>query len=723
MKTSDVETHYRSCNICEAMCGIEIRVQGKQILSIRGDKNNVFSQGSICPKAAALQDLHEDPDRLRHPVQRTESGWERIGWEEAFDKVAQNIKKIQKKYGNDSVAVYHGNPIMHSHSSVLFLLSFFESLNTKNRYAAASTDELPMKLALYLMFGHQGLFPIPDIDRTDFFLIIGANPAVSGGSMMSGPGMAKRVTRIRERGGKVVVVDPVRTNTAAMANQHYFIRPGSDVLLMLALIHTVFEENLARSGRLANFTDGIETLQSVVADFTPEKIEYMTGIGAGDIRSLAREFSTAKSAVCYGRIGSCAQKFGSVTSWLIVAFNIITGNLDRPGGGMFTKPAVDMATILAKTGDAGQYGTWFSRVRGYPEFAKELPVSTLAEEILTQGEGQIKALVTLAGNPVLSAPNGRLMERGLKKLDFMACMDWYINETTRYANIILPPTGPLEQSHYDIIIHMVTVRNTAHYSFPVFEPENDAKHNWEILLGLTTRLEKNILKRLALRLLTPDRLLGLLIRFGPYGKKLNPFSKGMTLGKLKQAIHGIDLGPMEQCLPKRLFVSPKRIQLAPEKMIRSLARIKEVFFEGTGLREDGYNMLLIGRRHILSNNSWMHNSLRLVKGKNRCTALLHPSDAARHNIDSGDTIEVISKVGSIKIQSELTEDIMPGIISIPHGWGHDRPGVQLETGRKYAGVSVNDITDNSVTEELTASSVFFGVPVRIENRKVGAGLL
>jgi anaerobic selenocysteine-containing dehydrogenase len=270
---------------------------------------------------------------------------------------------------------------------------------------------------------------------------------------------------------------------------------------------------------------------------------------------------------------------------------------------------------------------------------------------------------------------------------------------------------------------MVTVRNTAHYSFPVFEPENDAKHNWEILSGLTTRLEKNILKRLTLKLLTPDRLLGLLIRFGPYGKKFNPFGKGMSLAKLKQAIHGIDLGPMEQCLPKRLFLSPKRIQLAPEKMIRSLARIKEVFFEGAGVREDEYNMLLIGRRHILSNNSWMHNSLRLVKGKNRCTALLHPLDAARHNIDSGETIEVISRTGSIEIQSELTEDIMPGIISIPHGWGHDRPGVQLETARKYAGVSVNDITDNSVTEELTASSVFFGVPVRIENRKVGAGLL
>jgi anaerobic selenocysteine-containing dehydrogenase len=719
MNTSGAKTHYRSCNICEAMCGIEITVRENQILSIRGDKSNVFSRGSICPKALSLKDLHEDPDRLQHPVRRTKSGWERIGWEEAFDEVARNIKSIQEKYGKDAVAVYHGNPIMHYHSSSLFLLPFFESINTKNRYAAASTDELPMKLALYLMFGHQGFFPIPDIDRTDFFLVIGANPVVSGGSFVSGPRVAERIKKIRKRGGKVVVVDPMRTKTAAIADQHYFIRPGSDVLLLLALIHTVFDENLANPGRLKIFTDGIETLQSAVKEFSPEKIASATGIDATEIRRLARDFARAESAVCYGRLGSCSQQFGSMTSWLIIAFNILTGNLDRPGGSMFTRPAADMADILARTGEAGQFGNWFSRVRNHPEFAKELPISVLAEEILTEGEGQVKALLTLAGNPVLSAPNGRLMEEGLKKLDFMACMDWYINETTRYANIILPPTGPFDQSHYDVIIHMVTLRNTAKYSFPVFKPEKDTKHNWEILLNLACRLEKNILKRQVLKLLTPDRLLALMIRFGPYGKKLNPFSDGLTFGKLKKAPHGIDLGPMQPCLPERLFNALKRIQLAPEKLVGALSRVKETFLIGADLKDDGYDMMLIGRRHILSNNSWLHNSRRLLKGKNRCTALLHPEDAKKRNINPGDMIEVQSKVGSIILPSELTEDIMPGIVSIPHGWGHDRPGVQLKTAREFAGVSVNDITDNRVTEELTGSSVFFGVPVRIENRTAG----
>ncbi len=708
-----VETHYRTCNICEAMCGLEIQVKQNQVISIQGDKENVFSRGRICPKALALKDIHEDPDRLRHPVRRTMNGWEPIGWNDAFDEVTRNIKKIQKQFGNDAVALYHGNPMMHSHSSVLFLLPLFQSLNTRNRYAAASSDELPMKLALYLMFGHQGLFPVPDINRTDFFLIIGANPVVSGGSFVSGTRIAQRIQDIRKRGGKVVVIDPIKTRTAAMADQHHFICPGSDVLLMLALIHTVFEENPDSPGRLNRFMDGFETLRSVTADFPPEKVASAIGIGADDVRGLAREFSRAESAVCYGRLGTCTQKFGSVTSWLIVAFNIITGNLDRRGGSMFTKPAVDLQDLLYRTKDAGQYGTWSSRVQNYPEFANELPIASLAEDILAEGEGQIKALVTLAGNPVLSAPNGRLMEKGFSKLSFMACMDWYINETTRFADIILPPTGPFDQSHYNLAINMVTVRNTAHYSSPVFQPERGARHNWEIMLGLTTRLEKNVFKQRMLKLLTPDRLLGLLIRFGPYGKKLNPLGKGLTLEKLKQTPHGIDLGPLEPCFPDRLFNIQKRIQLAPAEMVDALVRVKDHFFNGAGIGEGGYNMLLIGRRHILSNNSWMHNSLRLVKGKNRCTALIHPSDAAKHHINSGDTIEVKSRVGSILIEAEITQDIMPGVISIPHGWGHDRPGVRLKTAKEYAGVSVNDITDHGVTEELTGASVFCGVPVSI----------
>jgi len=708
-----VETHFRTCNICEAMCGIEIRVTGDQILSIRGDKDNVSSRGSICPKALAIQDIHEDPDRLRHPVRRTKSGWERITWDDALDETAENIKRIQKSFGRDAVAVYHGNPIMHSHNALLFLLPLFEALNTKNRYAAASTDELPIKLALFHMFGHQGLFPIPDVDRTDYLLVIGANPVVSGGSFISGPRVAERIKNVRRRGGTVIVIDPVKTKTAALAERHYFIRPGTDVLLLLALIHTVFEEGLARPGKVEGFTDGIDTLNREASGFSPESVAGITGIRSGDIRTMARQFAAAESAVCYGRLGTCAQEFGSLTSWLIIAFNTITGNLDRPGGSMFTRPVVDLQALLALTKDTGQYGQWTSRVRGFPEFAKELPVSTLAEDILADGDGRIKALITLAGNPATSAPNGRAMEQAMNTLDFMVSMDWYINETTRFADIILPPASALEQSHYNIAIHMVTVRNTAHYSYPVVQPPPSAMMNWEVLLGLALRLEKNPLKKPFLKLLTPDRLLRLLIRFGPYGKKLNPFSRGLTFDKLKKERHGIDMGPLAPCLPERLFHRPKRIQLAPDIMVKALGRVRDVFFFRHEIKSGGYDMLLINRRHIRSNNSWMHNSLRLVKGKNRCTALLHSSDANAHGITSGDAISVESAIGGLTIEADITDDIMPGVISIPHGWGHDRPGVELSIARKYAGVSVNDIVDNGVTETLTGSSVFCGVPVRI----------
>src|ERR1044072_1786558 len=492
MRTTDKSSlHYRSCNLCEAICGIEIAVQPDQRLDMRGDKDDVLSRGYICPKAVALQDLYYDKDRLKHPIRRTADGWQRIGWDEAFDEVARKLKRIQAKYGRSSVANYLGNPTVHNSGAMLFAPGFIRSLHTKNRFSATSVDQLAHHLAAYFMFGHQLLLPVPDLDRTKFFLILGANPAVSNGSMMTAPGMSRRLQEIRERGGKVVLIDPRFNETARLVDRHLFIKPGTDVLLLLALLHVVFAEELVRLRALNSFTDGVETIRQLVAEFSPERVAPITGIESEQIRLLAREFAAAESAVCYGRIGVSTQEFGAVCQWLINVLNIVTGNLDRPGGAMFTLPAFDPVTAPQSLSPRGSYARWHSRVRKLPEFGGELPVVTLAEEILTEGKGQVKALVTLAGNPVLSTPNGRQLDRALAGLEFMVSIDPYINETTRHAHIILPPSTSLERTHYDLAFHLLAVRNTAKFSPALFQPSGETRHDWEILLELQTRMEGN----------------------------------------------------------------------------------------------------------------------------------------------------------------------------------------------------------------------------------------
>ena len=560
--------HYRACNLCEAICGIEITIAGNEHLNIRGDKDDPFSRGYICPKAVALQDFHYDKDRLKHPVRRTARGWERISWNEAFDEVTRNLQRIRAQHGRHSLATYLGNPTVHNNRALLFAPGFLRSLRTRNKFSATSVDQLAHHLASYLMFGHQLLLPIPDVDRTKFFLILGANPAVSNGSMMTAPGMARRLQEIRERGGKVILVDPRYNETARYADRHIFIRPGTDVLLLLALLHVVFEEGLTHLDQLASFTKGLEKVKKVTAEFAPERIASITGIDSSQIRALAREFAAAESAVCYGRIGLSTQEFGGVCQWLINVLNIVTGNLDRAGGAMFTLPAFDPVSAPESIAPRGNFNRWQSRVRKLPEFAGELPVAALAEEIETEGAGQVKAFVTLAGNPVLSTPNGRERDRALASLEFMMSIDCYINDTTRHAHIILPPTSPLERGHYDIAFHLLAVRNTAKFSPPLFKRNAETRHDWEILLELETRMKHAgvagaVKHKLIKQFLTPERMLDLGLRFGPYGARLNPFSKGLTLRKVRKAVHGIDLGPLAPCLPARLRTADKQIDLAP----------------------------------------------------------------------------------------------------------------------------------------------------------------
>ena len=521
-------THYRACNLCEAICGLEIEVDGGEILSIRGDRDDHFSRGHICPKAVALQDIHNDPDRLRQPLRRTGSGgWERIEWDDALDEVAEKLLTIGASHGRDAVAAYMGNPNVHNWGSLLFGPPVLRDLRTRNLFSATSVDQLPHHLAATLMFGHKMLLPVPDIDRTDFLLVLGANPVVSNGSMMTAPGLKRRIEELQRRGGRLVVVDPRRTETARIADRHHFIRPGTDALLLMALLHSIFDEGLESPGRLADFTEPLEGVRRVAGDFSPQSVAPATGINDDAIRSLARDFASAPSAVCYGRMGVSTQEFGGLCQWLINLLNIVTGNLDRPGGALFTKPAVD---LVATTG-RGHLGRKKSRVRGLPAFGGELPVAVLAEEILTEGAGRIRGLLTVAGNPVLSTPNGSKLDGAFACLDFMAAVDIYLHETTRHADIILPPTAALEHDHYDLVFNLLAVRNVARYSPAVFDRGRDARHDWQILSEIHRRLGSRSLKTRTRRWLNaklgPRWMLDLGLRFGPYGSGFNVF--GLSL--------------------------------------------------------------------------------------------------------------------------------------------------------------------------------------------------
>lgn len=737
--------HYRNCNICEAICGIEITREADERLTIRGDKDDPFSRGYICPKAVALQDIHYDKDRLKHPVRRTAGGWEAIEWNDAFEEIVRNLKRVKANHGPNSIATYLGNPNVHNFGAMMFAPGFIRSLRTRNRFSATSVDQLAHHLSAYLMFGHQLLLPIPDIDRTQFFLIFGANPAVSNGSLMTAPGMAWRLQELRARGGKAVLIDPRRNETARQVDRHLFIHPGTDVLLLLALVHVVFVEGLTKLDHLASFTNGVETIANVVSEFSPERVAEATGIEANEIRNLARQFASAESAVCYGRIGVSTQEFGGVCQWLMNVLNIVTGNFDRAGGAMFTLPAFDPITAPESLSQRGSFARWRSRVRGLPEFAGELPVAALAEEILTEGDGQVKAFVSVGGNPVLSTPNGRELDRALASLEFMISIDPYINETTRHANIILPPTSSLERGHYDAAFHLLGVRNITKYSPALFPLTNGTRHDWEIMLELETRMRHNgafgnaigrVKNAVSRRFFGPETILDLGLRFGPYGmlRRRRDASNGrearttgLTLRKLKKSVHGIDLGPLGPCLPQRLRTKNKNINLAPEPLVSDVERVKQRFVWDaiTSSSERGKNpdsnghLLLIGRRQLRSNNSWMHNSQRLVKGKVACTVLMHPSDASHRQLTSGEHVVVESKVGSIVLPLEITEDIMPGVVSIPHGWGHDRDGNQIEVAQQHAGASINDLTDAQAIDALCGTAAFNGTPVTVDRYSGG----
>lgn len=694
-------THYRACHLCEAICGLKIDVEAGHIVSIRGDENDPLSRGHICPKAVALQDLHEDPDRLRGPVRRVtdpagEVSWEDISWEEALQETAGRLAETYREHGVHAIGAYFGNPSVHNYGMLTHQGALFSQIRTNNRFSATSVDQLPHHLVALWLFGHKLMFPIADIDRCDYFLMLGANPIASNGSIWTVPDVRRRIKALTARGGELVVIDPRRTETAELATAHHFIRPGTDAAFLAAILNILFEENLGRNSHLSAFTTGLEAVRDACRRVDVDAAADFCGIAAGTIRGIARDLAAAGAGVCYGRMGVSTQAFGTLCQWLIHLINIVTGNLDREGGLLFTRPAFDN---VANSGRGG-FGRHSSRVRHLPEFDRELPAAALAEEITTPGEGQIRALFTGAGNPVLSTPDGAALDRALDSLAFMVSLDPYINETTRHADIILPPTSPLEHDHYDIAFHTNAVRNTARMNEPVFEKPAGALHDWEIFNELGRRFAELVGNDWR-PMPEPRTLVDMGLQSGPYA------DRGLSLETLSQYPSGMDLGPLEPCLPDRLFTPDKLIHCDTPQALADLERLLD------SMQAGGAGLRLIGRRHVRDCNSWMHNFHRLVKGRDRCTALIHPDDLAARGIEDGDRVTVRSRTGEVSLRCESSRDVMPGVVSIPHGYGHGRDGIRARIAEANAGVSCNDITDAAFLDELSGNAAVNGVTVEL----------
>lgn len=700
-------TKIATCLLCEAACGIVVDVEEGRVKSIRGDKDDPMSRGFVCPKVIGMKDLHEDPDRLRAPLVRKDGELREATWEEALDAAASGLRRIRRSYGRDALAVYQGNPAAHNLGLLTIGQTVLRSFRTKNLYSASSADQVPHMLAAELMFGNPIFMPVPDLDRTQYFLIFGANPVVSNGSIMTAPDMKSRIERIRARGGRVVVVDPRKTETARLADEHVFVRPASDPLLLASMLHVIFEEGLVRTERIRSQVRGLEELAALVREAPPERFAAGTGVAADQIRKLARDFANAPSAAAYGRVGICHQPHGTVSSWLLYALNAVTGNLDRPGGSMFARPAIELHKLVRVLGFIG-HDRHRSRVRDLPEVAGELPIATLADEIEAPGAGQVRALLTCAGNPVLSAPNGARIERALGKLAFMVSIDPYLNETTRHADVVLPPVSVLERSHYDVALNGFAVRNVAKYVDAPIEKAASGRHDWQILVELAARMRLDTslpgawARRAAVAAATklgPEGMLETLLRMGPYR---------LSLKKLRQHPHGLDLGPLEPFLEERIETASKKVELSPPKLV---AEAKTLLAESP--RASGGSLSLIGRRHLRSNNSWLHNSRSLVKGPARCTLLMHPTDATALALADGARVEVKSRVGRVEIQLEVSDEIMPGVVSMPHGFGHDRAKATLRVAGEHAGASINDLTDDMLLDVSSGNAAFSGVPVEV----------
>jgi anaerobic selenocysteine-containing dehydrogenase len=743
---SATRTHFGTCPLCEATCGLAIEHDGERVLKVRGDADDVFSRGFICPKGASIGELHDDPDRLTSPLVRRDGELVEASWEEAFAYIDERLGPILEAGGRDSAAVYLGNPNAHTLDGLIHLRAFIKALGTRNIFSATSVDQLPKQISSALMFGAGLSIAIPDIDRTDHMLILGANPLASNGSLMTAPDFRGRLRALQERGGKIVVVDPRRSRTAELADEHHFIRPGRDAHLLAAVAGVIIEEGLADPGALSEHLTGMDELRDALAPFTPEAAATACGIAPDEIRRIARELAAAEHAVVYARIGTTVQEFGTLASWLVDVINAITGNLDREGGAMFPLAAAAQTNSSGTPGKGREFklGRWASRVRGMPEAFGELPVACLAEEIDTEGEGRIRAVFTVAGNPLVSTPNAGRLRRAFESLDLMVSVDAYVNETTALADVILPVPSPLTRPHYDLAFYQLSVRNIANFTPPM--TTTDVEPEWRTFLRLgaiaagqgpdadvdgfdhlvafeAARRETatpgspvegmdpaEVVAALGERR-GPERVLDLMLRCGPYGAGVGDRpgrgEEGLCLDLLEREPHGVDLGPLRPRIPGMLRTPSGKVELAPAAILEDLPRLE------TALARNGDGIVLIGRRHLRSNNSWMHNLPHLVRGKDRCTMHVSPADAERLGLTDGGLAAVSSRSGSVEVPVEVTDAIMDGVVSIPHGWGHDAPGARLGVAADHAGVNSNLLSDDALVDELSGNAVLNGIPVEV----------
>ncbi|MEO8024164.1 molybdopterin oxidoreductase family protein [Polaromonas sp.] len=729
--------HHRICPLCEACCGLELKVQGGKVISIRGHDSDVFSAGYICPKGVALKDLHEDPDRLRTPLIKRGGEFVEASWDEAFAEIARRLPPLLAQHGRDAAAISVGNPSAHKIGLLLYFSRLAKALGSRNVFSASTLDQMPKQLSSGLMFGHWLSIAVPDIVRCDFLLVLGANPLASNGSLWTVPDFKGKAKAMQARGGKLVVIDPRRTETAAMADDHHFIRPGADVFLLLGLVHTLFDEKLVQLGRIAPLVHGVDAVEAAVKDFSAEVVAPRCGIPAETIRSLARQLAGTPRAAVYGRIGTCTQEYGTLASWLVDVLNVLTGHLDEPGGAMFPKAAAFAHNTVGQAGSGRgiSTGRHSSRVSGAPEVFGELPMTCLAEEIETPGDGQVRALITVASNPVLSSPNGARLAQALDSLDFMVSLDIYVNETSRHADVILPGLSPLEDMHYDVAFPQFSWRNHARYSAPVFAAPEGQPAEWETLLKLTAIVQgqsaqtpardiddryfaedvKKLLGDKAQAVMDatqdlhgPDRLLELALRTGPYGDQFGRKPEGLNLAKVRAAPDGIDLGELMPRMPEVLRTPSGKIELAPPTLLQDLQRAAQAITQPVPA------MVIVGRRDVRSNNSWMHNLPILAKGPMRCTALVNPADAKRLGLTDGALARISNQGRSIEAQVQVSEEMMPGVVSLPHGWGHGLPGTRLALAAERPGVNLNALLDEDWRDPLSGNAVLSGVPVELQ---------
>ena len=715
------------------MCGLEIDVADGRIAGIRGNHDDVWSRGHLCPKGVSLGAIHEDPDRIRTPMIKVDGQWQEVTWDAAFRRCTELLAPVIAEHGIGAVTAYTGNPLAHSFSLGRYTGVLLGMSGIPVSYSPGTVDQWPKNLSSHLMYGNWWGFPVPDIERTDLLVVMGANPAASQGSLLAAPD----VMGILERIDTVIVIDPVRTATATKADEWLPITPGTDAALLLAVVHTLFEEELATVGRLEGHVDGVEVLREVAAEWSPERVAPVTGISAERIRHLARQLAGSERAVVYGRIGLCNQEFGSLASWLVDVVNILTAHFDTPGGAMFPRPAVWTVTAQPQPGLEGglpEFGRWQTRVRGAKEVLGQVPVSCLVEEIATPGEGQIRALITVAGNPVLSTPGGHRLDEVLPQLDAMIAVDLWLNETTRHADVILPGPSPLEVPHHDDLILAFAINSIANYSEPVFfPPDRDRPEEWEILIRLTGLCAGTPAEDVDVAAIDdgffdylcftqgldgaqirshythggPERILDLTLRTGPFGDFYGEVPDGLTLAKLKEQPNGINFGPMIPQVPEVLGTTDKRIRLAPQYLLDDLPRL------AARLTREPDDLVLVSRRHLRSNNSWLHNVPALMKGRDRCTLLMHPDDAAKRGVTATDIVTVTSAAGQIEVSVELTEAIMPGVVSMPHGWGHGKSGTRMAVANGSPGVNTNILSPPTFLDEPSGNGALNGIPVAV----------